>query len=84
MSRFWPDGLEISVAADAEATPLQIRWGRQTHAVAQIRERWRVDQGWWQRRVWREYFTLLTDTGLLVQIYHEAPAGAWRLQRVYD
>ena len=40
--------------------------------------------GWWRRRVWREYFTLTTHTGLLVLIYHDVRDDSWRLQRVYD
>ena len=84
MSRFWPDGMPIVVTTDALATPTSFTWGEHRHAVEQIVDRWRVDVGWWQRRVWREYFQLVTKSGLLLLIYHDVRAGAWRVQRLYD
>ena len=84
MSRFWPDGLPILVACDRLLTPLSFTWNGQLHRVATLVERWRVDEGWWQRRVWREYFTLTTHSGLLVLIYHDVRSDTWRLQRLYD
>lgn len=84
MSRFWPDGVPIVVACDELATPLAFTWQGYRHVVAQVVARWRVDEGWWKRRVWREYFQLVTASGLLVLIYHDVRAGAWRLQRLYD
>jgi uncharacterized membrane protein (DUF2068 family) len=84
MSRFWPDGVPITVACDALATPTALSWQGNRHGVERIVERWRVDGGWWRRRTWREYFTLVTATGLLVTIYHDVRAGDWRLQRLYD
>ena len=53
------------------------------HRVERIIARRLVDTDWWQRRVWREYFTLTTTSGMLVTIYHDALTGAWRLQRLY-
>lgn len=84
MSRFWSEGLPITVLVDELATPTAFFWRRQRHTVVQIVERWRVDEGWWKRRAWREYFQLVTRSGLLVLIYHDVRAGHWRLQRVYD
>ena len=66
MSRFWPDGLPITVTCDALTAPTAFAWQGHRHAVATILERWRVDESWWRRRVWREYFTLTTHSGLLV------------------
>ena len=84
MSRFWPDGVPIVVACDDLAAPLAFTWENHRHVVEQIVERWRVDEGWWRRRIWREYFQLVTRSGLLVLIYHDARVGEWRLQRLYD
>jgi hypothetical protein len=84
VSRFWPDGLPIVVMCDELATPLAFAWEGHRHVVEQIVERWRVDEGWWRRRVWREYFQLVTRSGLLVLIYHDVRASEWRLQRLYD
>jgi hypothetical protein len=84
MSRFWPDGVPIVVTCDALATPTELVWQGHSHMVAQVVERWRVDESWWRRRVWREYFQLITHSGLLVLIYHDVRAAEWRLQRLYD
>ena len=62
MSRFWPDGLPITVSCDALAAPTAFAWQGHRHTVVTVLERWRVDESWWRRRVWREYFTLTTKS----------------------
>ena len=84
MSRFWPDGIPIVVTTDALATPIAFTWREHCHAVERIVDRWRVDGGWWKRRVWREYFQLVTKSGLFVLIYHDVRSDEWRVQRLYD
>jgi hypothetical protein len=84
MTRFWPAGLPITVAADALATPQAFTWDSTTHPVEHIFKRWRVDQLWWRMRVCREYFLVRTHTGLLVMLYRDVLGGAWYLQRLYD
>ncbi len=84
MSRFWSDGIPIEVTVDALATPAAFAWRGRYHTVDRVIERWRVDEGWWKRRAWREYFQLVTHSGLLVLIYHDVRIDQWRLQRVYD
>jgi hypothetical protein len=34
--------------------------------------------------VWREYFRLVTVSGLLVDVYRDMAGGGWYVQRVYD
>lgn len=84
MARFWPNGVKIDITCDALATPQAFTWQGHRHVVSTVLERWRVDERWWRRRVWREYFILTTTTGLLALIYHDVRSDAWRLQRVYD
>ncbi|MDH3673921.1 MAG: hypothetical protein OES12_00390 [Anaerolineae bacterium] len=84
MTRLWSTGTSISVQSDALMTPLTFTWQGQTHRVHKIAKRWRVDQDWWQQRIWREYFKLTTRTGLLVIIYRNLLTGNWYLQRLYD
>jgi len=84
MTYLWPQGELIEVASDELAAPLSFDWRGQSHPVQEIARRWRVDQDWWQRRVWREYFKLSTRTGLLVIIYRDLLTGRWYLQRLYD
>lgn len=84
MTRLWPDGEPITVVSDATHTPQAFTWQGRTHLVQAIAKRWRLDEGWWRRRVWREYFKLSTRTGLLVVIYRDWLTGCWYLQRLYD
>lgn len=84
MTRLWPQGEPISVQADEQLTPQSFSWQGQHHPVQQIAKRWRVDQGWWRGRLWREYFKVATGSGLLVVLYRDFLSGEWFLQRVYD
>jgi len=84
MTHLWPEGEPIAVVSDADGTPRSFEWQGRTHSVTGTAKRWRVDEGWWRQRVWREYFKLYTHTGLLVIIYRDLLTGQWYLQRLYD
>ncbi|HSG15130.1 MAG TPA: DUF6504 family protein [Anaerolineae bacterium] len=95
MTRLWPVGIPISVTvvprADSKDAgiadgqrPAGFTWQNQTHQVDEITRAWRVDIDWWRGRVWRAYFKLSTDTGLLVVIFQDLLSGEWYLQRLYD
>ena len=84
MTHLWPQGEPITVQSDPLLTPQVFTWQGRRHPVRQIAKRWRVDQEWWQGRIWREYFKLTTGTGLLVVIYRDLLTSAWYLQRLYD
>jgi hypothetical protein len=84
MTYFWPDGQPIEMEMDGLWTPLQFTWLGETHPVEQINQRWRIDEDWWNGRIWREYFRLTTTTGLLVDIFHDLLAGTWYVQRLYN
>jgi hypothetical protein len=84
MTRLWPAGILIRVQVDAQATPRAFTWQGRSHRVQKVAKRWRIDQDWWQQRVWREYFKLTTYTGLLVIIYRDLRTGRWYLQRLYN
>ena len=84
MTRLWLIGSVIAVQHDAWLVPQAFTWQGQTHRVQQLSKRWRIDQGWWEQRIWREYFKVTTQTGLLVIIYRDLLTGEWYLQRLYD
>jgi len=84
MTYLWRKGQPITVTGGEGGAPLRFTWRGRSHRVDWIAKRWRVDLGWWQRRVWREYFKLRTADGLLVVVFHDFVAGEWRLQRLYD
>jgi hypothetical protein len=84
MTRLWTHGEPIMVDSDGLLVPQAFVWREQSHPVQAVAKRWRVDIEWWQQRVWREYFKVTTQTGLLVIIYRDLLTGSWYLQRLYD
>jgi len=84
MTHLWPNGEPIAVVSDADGTPCSFEWQGRAHPVTGISKRWRVDNGWWRVRIWREYFKLETETGLLVIVYRDLLTDQWYLQRLYD
>jgi hypothetical protein len=83
MTRLWASGVAIRVQTHGEE-PALFYWNGQAHPVGRMVNHWRVDVGWWRLRIWRDYYRLVTTTGLLVVVYHDGVNGEWRLQRVYD
>lgn len=84
MTRLWDAGERIDMEMGEDGMPLCFTWNNERHAVQSIAKRWRVDIGWWRLRVWRDYYKLVTTTGLLAVVYHDLALDQWNLQRVYD
>jgi hypothetical protein len=84
VTRLWPAGVPIAVRHNPHLEPQSFRWQGREYRVGRIAKRWRLDQGWWRQRIWREYFKLTTIDGLLVIIYLDLIEREWYLQRVYD
>ena len=84
MTRLWSGGMAIRVWCHADGAPMRLRWQGQSHIVQRVANRWRVDFGWWRLRIWRDYYKILTATGLLMVVYHDLMTDLWYAQRVYD
>ena len=96
MTRLWTPAEPITVvtvasqasrpggAPSGRGHPAHFSWQGQTHAVAHITRVWRVDIDWWRERIWRSYYKLNTDTGLLVIIFQDLLTNQWYIQRLYD
>jgi hypothetical protein len=76
-------GTPIRVAMNGKA-PRRFDWQNRTHPVDTVLNQWRVDIEWWRVRVWRDYYKLITETGLMVLIFHDRTSNQWYLQRLYD
>jgi hypothetical protein len=62
-----PDGVPVSVA------------GR---LVSELRDEWRVDEGWWSgHRLRRRYFELVLADGRNAVVYYDHASGRWYGQR---
>jgi hypothetical protein len=68
MAYRWEDGLPIKVVTGAAGVPIRFKLGSTWYTVEHVVDRWRVDEGWWEERVWREYFQLITTSGQLVTL----------------
>jgi hypothetical protein len=84
MTYFWAMGDPIQVEVDNGWQPVRFAWRNGEHPVHAVTNRWRVDEDWWSQRIWREYFKLITTTGLLVIVFRDLVSGDWYLQRLYD
>lgn len=80
----WSAGVPIQVECTVQGELVSFTWNGQTHAVDILIKQWRIDQGWWQKRQWRAYFRLSTQTGLLVILYQDLLTEGWFLQGLYD
>ena len=84
MTLLWPTDVPILVQHNSLLEPQYFEWQGQRYRVRHIAKRWRLDEGWWEQRIWREYFKLTTRDGLLVIIFRDLITGQWYLQRLYD
>lgn len=84
MTRLWPDGVLVQVLDNSMGEPERITWQGRRHTVVEVLRRWRVKSDWWREAVWRDYFKLTTETGLLLIIYHDLKSEQWYIQRLYD
>lgn len=84
MTRLWSEGAAIAVVCDEQERPARLTWRGRAHAVTHVARAWRVDLDWWRERVWRRYYKVSTDSGLLLVIFQDLTSGDWFLQRLYD
>lgn len=81
---YWRLGEPVKTVNSEDGVPQRFTWQGQVHPVKTIANVWRIDDGWWQQRIWRDYFKLVTATGLLVIICHDLLTDEWHLIRIYD
>jgi hypothetical protein len=85
VTRLWPEGEQVEVWA-SEERPAGFDWQGEPHRILDICNRWRVHTRWWEadHAIWREYWKVITGTGLLCLIYRDLWSDGWFLSRVYD
>jgi hypothetical protein len=90
MSPIWSPGQPIWVTArgncpQAWTGPSDYAPTHEAQAVTLVSAHWRVHTLWWTGAVvWRDYWELTTDTGLLCVLYHDLCEDTWHLERVYE
>ena len=85
MTRLWPGGEAIEVWGE-DGVPEGFVWQGTLHRVRQVCNLWRIHTCWWDPHavVWREYLKVITESGLLCQIYRDLIGKEWYLSRLYD
>ena len=84
MNPFWPEGRDISVQTNREE-PIALKWEQTEYRIRDMSARWRIHTGWWAgEEVWRDYWQVATDTGLLCVLFHDLLRGTWHLERIYE
>jgi nucleotidyltransferase/DNA polymerase involved in DNA repair len=74
----------VRVRWHSAGVPHAIAWDGRSHRVGRIVMRWRIDTGWWQVRICRDFFRLTTMTGLLITVVHDLLTDQWYLEAIHD
>lgn len=83
MTYLWQPSTPIQMCL-LDDRPHHFLWYARLHRVQWIPRQWRVDMEWWRVRIWRDYYKLVTDSGLLVIVYHDLVTDDWYLQQLFD
>jgi hypothetical protein len=84
MTHLWTVGLEITVQISGDGAPYSFICNGQLYEAAQVCNAWRVHTDWWRQEIWRDYYKLQMQDGLLCTAYHDLLTGRWHLARIYD
>ncbi len=83
MSPLWSEAAFVPVVTEGDR-PASFRWDQHPHAVTRVSRHWRVHLDWWtDKELWRDYWEVATDTGLLCVLYCDLLTEEWFLERVY-
>ena len=82
MTRLLSPPNAVTVTLKPGGIPVHIA-GEWTGTVDPI-TRWKVESGWWDRPVVREYWKVLLNSELLCELFHDMTRDEWFVERVYD
>jgi hypothetical protein len=70
----------IRVETDESGEPVAVVLERERLAVADVQDRWRIDDEWWCKEVSRLYFEFALEDGRTLTIYRDLVTGRWSQQ----
>ena len=75
----------VGVRTDPEGQPTAVSLSgparrRSFHAVATVRESWRIDDEWWRQPISRLYHDVVLEGGQLLVLYRDLVGGGWYVQ----
>lgn len=83
-NRITPIQQQPSDQALPEDTFVGFIWQGRRYTIASIIKAWRVEHGWWEQHVRRDYYKLMTRDGLLLTILYDRAEDVWFVERLYD
>jgi hypothetical protein len=84
MGYLWRTGTPVKVYVDQTGRPKRVVWQGKEHTVEQVTRSWLIDDKWWVARIWRVYYLITTDTGLLMVIFRNLITNDWFVHRIHD
>ncbi|MBL8147795.1 MAG: hypothetical protein JNL34_15565 [Anaerolineae bacterium] len=84
MSRARTDRIPVPVKCGADGCPRTLHWRGRVSRIEAVLNSWRVDIGWWDTPVQRDYYKTTLDNGGTLLLVHDHIAGAWFVRRIYD
>lgn len=70
----------VRVACDAKGFPASITSRGRTRRVIKIKDRWRIDDGWWREVLSRFYYVVECADGCVETIYRDLVTDGWYRQ----
>lgn len=84
MTKLWGVGERIPVEVDVSGLPTRFTRKQKQYVVENVVQFWRIETNWWNSRISKEYFQVITVSGALVIIVHDSIADTWEWYRLYD
>jgi hypothetical protein len=82
MTRLMHEHPFVEVELDGAGMPAAFRWNARREPV-EVCNRWRVEEGWWDQPIVRDYFKVVGPHWLAL-LYLDRIDGRWHLERLYD
>jgi len=83
MSRLLSTPRPLRVATDDYGKPVALLWRGRRDPVT-VGNHWRLEGDWWRQRIAREYYRLLTKSGIVCTVYRDGGDGGWYLEKMLD
>jgi len=69
------------VYVDRHGQPARVTLRGRRHAVAQVRDRWRIDDEWWRDRpIARMYHEVVLEDGATLTLFQDMATQRWYVQ----
>ena len=79
-----PAPIPAQVEATQNGIPTALYRDKRRTAVTAIEEHWRVENGWWDTPICRDYFRVVLANGAIRNLFHEINDASWFLDRTWS